>query len=223
MFRKFAREAYRVFCNLVLKMKNRHIKIAFGARVLPFTRFEGYNKIGERTLFSGRMGRCTYIGANSQLIANIGRYTSIADKVSSVATVHPTSEFVSTSPVFFSLKKQCGKTYVSEQKFREVVKLPNSDVSLEIGNDVHVGYGVTFLGKVKVGDGAIIGANSTVTKDVEPYTIVVGTPAKVLRKRFTDEQIQSLLKISWWDKPEQWIVEKADLFDNVEKFIEECE
>ena len=69
-----------------------------------------------------------------------------------------------------------------------------------IGNDVWIGQNATILPGVHIGDGAIIGANSVVGSDVEPYTIVVGNPANVLRKRFDDELIELLLKFKWWDK-----------------------
>ena len=73
-----------------------------------------------------------------------------------------------------------------------------------IGNDVWIGNGATIMQGVKIGDGAIIGTNSLVTKDVEPYTIVGGNPAKEIRKRFDDETIQMLLALKWWD----WDVKK---------------
>lgn len=73
-----------------------------------------------------------------------------------------------------------------------------------IGNDVWIGNGATIMQGVKIGDGAIIGTNSLVTKDVQPYTIVGGNPAKEIRKRFDDETIQLLLAVKWWD----WDVQK---------------
>ena len=69
-----------------------------------------------------------------------------------------------------------------------------------IGNDVWIGQNAVILPGVHIGDGAIIGANSVVGSDVEPYTIVVGDPARVLRKRFDDEMIELLLRFKWWDK-----------------------
>ena len=69
-----------------------------------------------------------------------------------------------------------------------------------IGNDVWIGQNAVILPGVHIGDGAIIGANSVVGKNVEPYTIVVGNPAKVLRKRFDDELIGLLQSFKWWDK-----------------------
>ena len=70
---------------------------------------------------------------------------------------------------------------------------------LVIGNDVWIGYNATLMAGITVHDGAIIAANSTVTKDVEPYAIVGGNPAAVIRKRFSVEKIRELLAIKWWD------------------------
>lgn len=74
-----------------------------------------------------------------------------------------------------------------------------------IGNDVWIGYRATIMPGVKIGDGAIIAATATVTKDVAPYTIVGGNPAKMIRKRFSDQQIEELLALKWWDKDIDWI------------------
>jgi len=79
-----------------------------------------------------------------------------------------------------------------------------------VGNDVWIGNCATIMQGLKIGDGAIIGTNSLVTKDVEPYTIVGGNPAKEIRKRFDDETIQMLLALKWWD----WDVQK--ITDNLE-------
>lgn len=69
-----------------------------------------------------------------------------------------------------------------------------------VGNDVWIGQNTTILPGVHIGDGAIIGLNSVVARDVPPYTIVAGNPAKIIRKRFDDELIDLLLKLKWWDK-----------------------
>ncbi|MFZ0566250.1 MAG: CatB-related O-acetyltransferase [Chlamydiales bacterium] len=76
--------------------------------------------------------------------------------------------------------------------------LPNKGDTL-IGNDVWFGHGSTVMSAVKIGDGVIIAAEAVVTKDVPPYTIVGGNPARVIRKRFSDEVIQQLLAIQWWE------------------------
>lgn len=75
---------------------------------------------------------------------------------------------------------------------------------LTIGNDVWIGYNATIMAGVQVGDGAIIATNSTVTKDVEPYTIVAGNPAREVKKRFSENVITKLLELKWWN----WDIEK---------------
>ena len=74
-----------------------------------------------------------------------------------------------------------------------------------IGNDVWIGYEALILSGVTIGDGAIIGARAVVTKDVPPYTIAGGVPAKAIRKRFSDDTVSALLKSKWWDWPEEKI------------------
>jgi virginiamycin A acetyltransferase len=76
--------------------------------------------------------------------------------------------------------------------------------NIVVGNDVWIGYNATIMAGVTIGDGAIIGTNSVVTKDVEPYEIVGGNPAKLIKKRFYDDEIKDLLEIKWWD----WEIEK---------------
>ena len=85
----------------------------------------------------------------------------------------------------------------------------------EIGNDVWIGFNSTIMPGIKIGDGAIIATNSTVTKNVEPYSIVGGNPAKEIKKRFTKEQIEKLLEIKWWN----WEIEK--ITENVENLTSE--
>ena len=82
-----------------------------------------------------------------------------------------------------------------------------------IGNDVWIGENVTILPGVHIGDGAIIGANSVVAKDIEPYTVAVGNPCHVVKKRFTEEKIQILLNLKWWDFDEDKI------FNNLEALV----
>ncbi|MCW1148966.1 CatB-related O-acetyltransferase [Flavobacterium lacisediminis] len=76
--------------------------------------------------------------------------------------------------------------------------------NITIGNDVWIGYNATIMAGVTIGDGAIIGTNATVAKDVAPYSIVGGNPAKEIRKRFSDEKIQQLLELQWWN----WDIDK---------------
>ena len=88
-----------------------------------------------------------------------------------------------------------------------------------IGNDVWIGADAMILPGVNIGDGAVIGACAVVAKDVPPYAIVAGNPAKIVRWRFSEEQIKELLKIRWWGWDVKKIKENIDLFDDVDKFI----
>jgi acetyltransferase-like isoleucine patch superfamily enzyme len=87
---------------------------------------------------------------------------------------------------------------------KEIRGHPSSKGDVIIGNDVWIGYGATILSGVRIGDGAAVGAEAVVATDVEPYSIVVGNPARLVRKRFDDETIRKLLETRWWD----WPIEK---------------
>lgn len=80
----------------------------------------------------------------------------------------------------------------------------------EIGNDVWIGFDATIMPGVKIGDGAIIGSKSVVTKDVEPYSIVGGNPARLIRKRFSEQRIEELMEMKWWDWPVEKITANLD-------------
>lgn len=91
---------------------------------------------------------------------------------------------------------------------QDVAKAWDNKGDIVVGNDVWIGYESVILSGVTIGDGAIIGARALVTKDVPPYTIVGGIPAKQIKKRFDDATIEKLLKIRWWDWPDEKVKEK---------------
>lgn len=126
----------------------------------------------------------------------IGKFCMIASGVSFImnGANHLTDAF-STYP--FAI---FGKGWENAMEGREY---PHKG-DLIIGNDVWIGHNATIMAGVKIGDGAIIATNATVVKDVPPYTVVGGNPAKEIKKRFADEVIEELLKLKWWD----WEVEK---------------
>ena len=94
------------------------------------------------------------------------------------------------------------------------------EYSIIIGNDVWIGDNVLIFEGIRIGDGAIIAAGAVVTKDVDPYAIVGGVPAKLIRKRFTQDQIDFLRAFKWWNKPESWIKSNVEDFTNIEVFMQ---
>jgi len=172
------------------------------------TIFEGKNKINHKcNIANSTIGKGTYIGANSDLANTlIGKYCAIAQNVKVISATHPTSKFVSTHPSFFSVFKQAGFTFVDKQKFEETIFWDKkSGVTVKIGNDVWIGEDVKIIGGIEIGNGAIIATGAVVTKNVLPYSVVGGVPAKHIKFRFTENIIEFLQKINWWEQDDEWL------------------
>lgn len=180
---------------------------------------EGMNAFGTNTSFSGSIGYGSYIGNNSEINAVIGRFCSIASDVKVITGTHPSSCFVSTHPAFFSTNKPSGISYVSENSFNERVVAEGCNNSVYIGNDVWIGSDVLILPGLHIGDGAIVGAGAVVTKDVPPYAVAVGVPARVIKYRFSEEEIRELNRIRWWEKDEAWLKMNVKDFGNINTFL----
>lgn len=108
---------------------------------------------------------------------------------------------------------------------KDVASAWDNKGDIVIGNDVWIGFEAVILSGVKIGDGSIIGARAVVTKDVEPYTIVGGVPAKPIRKRFDEETIKELLSFKWWNKDKTFIKQNIDAIQSgdVSKLINQTE
>ncbi|QMU27568.1 CatB-related O-acetyltransferase [Adhaeribacter radiodurans] len=160
--------------------------------------------------YNSQIGSYTYFsGYNLIVNSNIGKFCSIGLFVSICPGKHPTSTFVSTSPVFYSLHKP---TFSSFQAF-------NESGGVEIGHDVWIGSNSIILDDVKIGHGAIVAAGSVVNRDVEPYAIVGGVPAKLIKKRFSDETIDKLLNSKWWEQSDDWLRDNCQSMQNIDKFL----
>lgn len=159
-----------------------------------------------------KMGRYSYMGFyNSVCDTTIGSFCSIASYCAIGGGRHPLNA-VSTSPVFYAGRNSMGKN------FSNIPEEENQGV--EIGNDVWIGEAVFINDGVKIGTGAVIGAHSVVTKDIPPYAIVAGAPARVLRYRFDEETVKRLLESRWWEWPDEKLSKDADRFDDPEKLME---
>ena len=209
------------FINIYKRLSSHKIRIGKGARVNFHAKLEGYNKIERSSWFIGKIGRYSYIGANCIVKGEIGRFCSIGGNVTFLTSTHPVKEFISTHPVFYSNKKQSGISFTKTNLFNEYPIKEGHQFSIEVGNDVYIGYGVTIIGPVTIGDGVVIGSGSVVTKDIPPYAIVAGNPAKILKYRFDEKQIDYLEKVQWWNKDDEWLAAHATHFMSFDSF-EKC-
>jgi acetyltransferase-like isoleucine patch superfamily enzyme len=186
-------------------------------------------KLGLYTnLHNVRFGNKVYIGQNCSLSncvidshsycnnntnisnAKIGKYSSIGSNVQIGVGAHPTN-LVTTHPAFYSNNKTF-ETYADKMYYNEFEHI-------EIGNDVWIGSNSTIMNNVKIGNGAIIAYGAVVTKDVLPYSIVGGIPAKHIKFRFDQNVIMELIRINWWNWDENFLKENFTLFQNPETLI----
>lgn len=183
------------------------------------TIFEGCNLVSNDTQINNcYFGFASYVSHSSQISSCfIGKYSCIGPMVKTVIGTHPTRNFVSLHPAFYSLKKQVGFTYAKDQLFNESIKKYDK-YNIKIGNDVWVGANVTILDGVSIGDGAVIAAGSVVINDIEEYSIVGGVPAKLIRYRFSNENIKFLIKLKWWEKNDIWKKKYSKYFNDIEEF-----
>lgn len=139
------------------------------------------------------LGSYSYSQSFFASVAKVGRYCSIGSRVDVMGNAHP-SNWISTSPAFYRRKRS--RIYRSDRDFFPHFK--DVAAQVEIGHDVWVGNEVLFSHGVKVGTGSIIAARSVVTRDVPPFAIVAGVPARVVRLRFEEHIVERLLKSRWW-------------------------
>lgn len=184
--------------------------------------FEGMSQIHSNTTFNGSLGFGSYIGSYCNLSADIGRFTSIAPYVRCNSGIHPyTYPFATTAPSFFSLNfhhSQNGSSFARKQMFEELSFYDKKrKIAVKIGSDCWIGEGAFLVGGITIGDGAVILAHAVVTKDVPPYAIVGGIPAKILKYRYSQEDITFLMKIKWWNNSIKWFNENWELLCDIEK------
>ena len=171
--------------------------------------FEDGVQINRRNLIdNAHIGRYTYTGQNTVIKrARIGPFCSISWNVSIGGAEHEYKR-MTTHP--FPLMTSFGFVQTAES-------YPTSELPLEIGADVWIGAGASILRGVKIGDGAIVGTNAVVTHDILPYAIAAGVPAKIIKFRFSQQKVEELSTLRWWEWPDEKIKQNIHLFQrNVE-------
>ena len=162
------------------------------------------------------VGEHSYIGPRFRCDCtetSIGKFCSIAADVTIAPGQHPI-QWLSSSPVQYTPGKKPFSKHPS-------VKWEHGHKPVVVGNDVWIGCYAVIQDGIRIGDGAVVGSNAVVTKDVPPYAIVGGVPAKIIRYRFTPKIIEKLLKLKWWDLPDEQIATLP--FDDVEACIAKLE
>lgn len=164
-------------------------------------------------LYGVTMKKYSYVARNSLIQnASIGAFCSISEGCNIGMPSHPTN-LVSTSPVFLS-----GRNYL-KKNFSSVAY---EDCPLTtIGNDVWIGAHAQIKSGITIGTGSIVAAGAVVTKDVPPYAIVGGVPAKIIRYRFPEETVEKLLKSEWWKLSDKEIAARAEYVGEPKDFLRE--
>ncbi|MFC5734289.1 CatB-related O-acetyltransferase [Cytobacillus gottheilii] len=202
-----------LYSRLIAPMKYKNIKIK---SIVPFNTTLGDGVvISEDVIIPHNIsiGSYTFIGdfTRIEFVKSIGKYCSISHNVRIGLGSHP-KDFLSTSPALYSKSRG----YTKRDYYNNI----EVDGLTVIDNDVLISSNVSILAGVKIGTGAIIGAGSVVTKDIPPYAIAVGAPAKVIKYRFDESTIERLLNSRWWEKDISEIVNFNELVKEPIKLID---
>jgi acetyltransferase-like isoleucine patch superfamily enzyme len=202
-------EKARSFLSRTLGRLHRHLFWDRNLLLNENIRHSAY-QIGEHT-YGHPTGspRVVHFGEGAKL--RIGKFCSFAENVTILLGGNHRTDWVTTYP-FSALFESA----------RGISGHPMSKGDINIGHDVWIGSGATILSGVSVGNGAVVGAGAVITKDVPPYCIAAGNPARVVKKRFADDLIEGLNEIAWWDWPIEKIEEEFPLLlsSRIEAFVE---
>lgn len=206
---KRIKRAIKVYC---YRNRQKNCRIGEGV-IVNNARLGDYVTIFDNVILNNvSIGDYSYVQSSSNLNnCSVGKFCSIAPGVVIAPGKH-NPKFTSTSALFFSEHPKLPITFKAVDF--------NANEEVKIGNDVWLGINAVILDGVKIGDGAIVAAGAVVNKDVEPYSIVGGIPAKHIRYRFSDEDIELLRENPWWEHTRSWFEKNKYLIVDLEKYKE---
>jgi acetyltransferase-like isoleucine patch superfamily enzyme len=174
--------------------------------------FENYVVIFENTkMYEAKVGAYSYIQSEGRIFnCEIGRFCSIASGVTIAPGIHDMNR-VSTHPIFVQKTTPLPKVYAK----RDFIE---TSAKVSIGHDVWIGEKSIILDGINVGNGAVIAAGAIVVKDVEPYSVVGGVPARHIKYRFDEQTIELLQQSEWWNFSEKWFEDNAEYMLDIEQF-----
>lgn len=195
------------------KIKHPKARIAFSSMVSKNTVLGNYtNVLAQSKLGSCKIGDYTYIGTSCTFErTKVGKFTSVGPQVMCGMGTHPLN-FVSTYPGFYS-------NSASGAIFMGTNHNVNEFEPVTIGSDVWIGARAIIVGGVNIGHGAVIAAGTVVTKDIPPYAIAGGVPAKIIRYRFDQHVIKLLLESKWWDYSVEELQKAAPFIKEPNRFL----
>jgi len=204
----------KLFIAKKLEWKNRDKKLKIGYMSYgKNSSFGLYNTLQDNvSLVDVELGNFSCVSFQTAIAkTKIGKFCSIGPNCKIGLGKHPVKNFISTHPAFFS-SKRTQMTFADKSYFQE------SD-SIIIGNDVWLGANTIIIDSVTIADGVIVAAGSVVTKDIPPYAIIGGVPAKIIKYRFEKDEIDKLLKIKWWDMDIEYLKNNYKKFHNIKEFL----
>ena len=162
----------------------------------------------------GSYGRPLSVAFTHDAMFRVGKYCSIGGEVKIILSAEHRPDWITTYPFNIKWNKQCDVTGIEGH--------PSTKGDIILENDVWIGWGAMLLSGITIHSGAVVAAGAVVTKDVEHYTIVGGNPARPLKKRFSDETINKLLEVQWWNWPTDKIKDNVHLLcsNNIEEFLD---
>lgn len=200
---------------ILLKKRFPASKIYVGAEIDENSRLGNDSVVFSNTIMvNSIMGNYSYIQKNSEIVnTKIGKFCSIANNVHIGLPNHP-MHMISTSPVFYDNTQPLPFFFVDKKLSKDDIK------QTVICDDVWIGCGAIIKSEVNIGVGAIIGAGSVVTKDVEPYSVVAGVPTKHIKYRFDENIREKLIASKWWDLDDDKLLDLNNFFETPEIFLE---